>query len=143
MSLVKRAIQIRDRDQSVDEAWCIFDVEWPKQHPNLIEALSLAKAHNIPVALSNPAFEVWLILHLRQQNAHINTDRAVSLRRELDGSTDKHLDPSIYLPHRGLAAHRANVLAQTHSRNKSAVPHNNPSSNAFELMAAIEQGRPF
>lgn len=43
-----------------DQVWCVFDRD---QHANIDQALNLASAHGIKVALSTPCFEVWLILH--------------------------------------------------------------------------------
>jgi RloB-like protein len=53
LTLVQRA-RDRIRDDEVDECWCVFDVEWPRNHPNLPEAVQLAKAHGIRLAISNP-----------------------------------------------------------------------------------------
>lgn len=49
-----------------DEVWCVMDVEVP-EHSSLAEALD--KARNLPktgVALSNPCFEFWFLLHFEQ-----------------------------------------------------------------------------
>jgi hypothetical protein len=50
LTLVRRAVD-RAADEEVDECWCVFDVEWPKQHPNLDEALRLAEEHGIRLAV--------------------------------------------------------------------------------------------
>lgn len=75
MTLVKRAVE-RQADDEVDECWCVFDVEWPKNHPNLRQALDLARRHGVKVAVSNPCFEVWLILHLQDQTGFLSSDEA-------------------------------------------------------------------
>lgn len=54
LTLVKLAVE-RSRDDEVDECWCVFDVEWPKHHPHLHEALNLAAQHGVRTAVSNPA----------------------------------------------------------------------------------------
>ncbi len=54
LTLVKRAID-RKREVEVDECWCVFDVEWPKNHPNLPQAVRLAAQHEIRLAISIPA----------------------------------------------------------------------------------------
>ena len=47
LTLVERAADARvrrPREQSeVDEVWCVFDVEWPRNHPGLHEAKERAK----------------------------------------------------------------------------------------------------
>lgn len=58
LTLVKRAADRKRRDDEVDGCWCLFDVEWPKNNPNLAEAIQLARAHGISLAISNPCFEL-------------------------------------------------------------------------------------
>lgn len=88
MPLVERAIE-RARQDEVDECWCVFDVESPTPHPNLQQAIEKATRHGIRLAVSNPCFELWLILHLQEQSAHLTTRAADKLRRELDGGSSK------------------------------------------------------
>lgn len=45
LPLVEMAAR-RLTDPEVDECWCIFDVEWPQNHPNLREARQLAQANS-------------------------------------------------------------------------------------------------
>ena len=46
LTLVEVAAKARARssgeDGEIDEVWCIFDVEWPQNHPNLARALARA-----------------------------------------------------------------------------------------------------
>jgi len=141
LTLVRQAIQAKARG-TADEYWCIFDVEWPQHHPHLAEAIALAKAKAIPIAVSNPAFELWLLLHFKDHQSHLNTDEAIRDRRSADLSTDKHLDPAKYMPLRAIAAARARNLGKRHASNGSFTPHDNPSSNVFDLVDAIERARP-
>lgn len=50
-----------------DEIWCVFDVD---AHPNLQEAKLQAQNHGLKLAISNPCFELWILLHFRDQRAH-------------------------------------------------------------------------
>jgi hypothetical protein len=54
-----------------DEIWCVFDVD---AHPRLEEAKNQARDNKLEVAISNPCFELWLLLHFQDQRAH--RDRA-------------------------------------------------------------------
>jgi hypothetical protein len=136
-TLVKRAVA-RSGDDEVDECWCVFDVEWPQNHPNLDRAVRMAADHGIRLALSNPCFELWLILHFEYQTAFMSTDDAESKSRKLDGRAGKRIDGSQYIEHRRVAAERAASLAIRHARNQSPFPDDNPSSTMYELLAAIE-----
>lgn len=85
--LVRRAIELRDeagdravreRDENLayDEVWCVFDVD---DHARLQAARALADREGISLAVSNPCFELWLILHFRDHGAHLNSRQAADL----------------------------------------------------------------
>lgn len=138
LTLVRAAID-RAADPEIDECWCVFDVEYPQQHPRLDEAIRLATQHSVRVAVSNPCFELWLILHHEDQTAHLSTDQAERRSRALDGRTGKHIDAGLYMPLRRQAARRAVALAERHARNGVVSSGDNPSSTVYELLAAIER----
>lgn len=58
LTLVRWAADDRIRsiaeNDEVDEFWCVFDVEWPVDHPKLSEAIALAETNEIKLAISNP-----------------------------------------------------------------------------------------
>jgi hypothetical protein len=138
LTLVKRAVDRKRCDDEVDECWCLFDVEWPKNHPNLAQAIELARAHGISLAISNPCFELWLILHLEEQTAFISTADAEQRSRRLDGRSGKRIDMAIYMRHRQTAARRASLLVARHKGNQTNFPKDNPSSTMYELLEAIQ-----
>jgi hypothetical protein len=141
LTLVRWAIEARGRalseNDEIDEFWCVFDVEWPINHPNLAEAIALAKANEISLAVSNPCFEVWLILHLKEHGAWLDNDQARKLRRQLDNSTDKGLDPARYMPYVGKASDRAAKLEERHLQDGTLFPNDNPSSGFHRLIASV------
>lgn len=137
LTLVKAAVE-RGRDAEVDECWCVFDVEWPRNHPNLEEAVELARVHGVRLAVSNPCFELWLILHHEDRTASLTTKEAERRSRALDGRAGKRIDAASYLPHRQVAAARAASLAERHRRDGTMFPHDNPSSGLGQLLTAIE-----
>lgn len=48
----------------IERTWCVFDTEgYQNQHPHLLEAYEDALAKGFYVALSNPCFEYWFLLH--------------------------------------------------------------------------------
>ncbi|MBB5958692.1 hypothetical protein FHS29_005301 [Saccharothrix tamanrassetensis] len=141
LTLVKLAIE-RAADKEVDECWCVFDVEWPKQHPNLQQAIRLATDNGIRLAVSNPCFELWLALHFEDCTAHQDTPEAERRSRHLEGRTGKRIDADRYMPLRNTASARASALARRHARNHTESPHDNPSSSMYEFLAAIEPPRP-
>ena len=118
LTVVEAAAKARARssgeDGEIDEVWCIFDVEWPRNHPNLEQALARARESGVRVAVSNPCFELWLALHFEDQNAWLDTAAATRLRRSLDKTEDKGLDGATYMPRRSEAARRARALDERH-----------------------------
>jgi len=128
-----------DEDAEIDEFWCVFDVEWPENHPGLQDAIEEARRNSVQVAVSNPCFELWLILHFRDQSAWLDTAEACRLRQRLDGSTDKGIDAARYMPLTAVAARRAAQLDERHLQNGTRFPDTNPSSGIHRLLAAIER----
>ncbi|GIJ26536.1 hypothetical protein Vqi01_16980 [Micromonospora qiuiae] len=138
LTLVKMAAE-RLADPEVDECWCIFDVEWPKNHPNLFAAKQLAQAKGVGLVISNPCFEVWLILHHRDLTKFVSTAEAESMSRKLDGRAGKSVDSAIYMPLRKQAVRRAELLERRHARNDTSFPDDNPSSGMHHFLRALEQ----
>lgn len=126
-----------EEDAEIDEFWCVFDVEWPINHPDLNEAITLAGRGSIMLAISNPCFELWLILHLDNHGAWMDNQSACQLRARLDGSDGKSLDADIYMPRVADAARRAAGLDDRHIRDKTRFPHNNPSSGMHRLFSSV------
>jgi len=141
LTLVNLAID-RSRDDEVDECWCILDVEWPKNHPHLKRATTKALDHGIRVVVSNPCFELWLILHFEDQTAFMVTDDAERRSRKLEGRAGKRIDGAMYMPHRQMASRRALSLARRHERDGTPFPGDNPSSSMYEFLASIEPSEP-
>lgn len=60
--LVNYAASLNQTDYN--QIWCVFDVDDTVEEGHLLTALKVARASNIRVAISNEAFEVWLLFHL-------------------------------------------------------------------------------
>jgi len=127
-----------EEEAEIDEFWCVFDVEWPLNHPSLKEAIERARKNDIRLAVSNPCFELWLILHFQDQRAWLDNDEARRLRRKLDGSDDKGLETAKYMLLTSAAARRAEALEQRHIKNGADFAKDNPSSGMHRLLAAIQ-----
>jgi len=145
-TLVSLAVEARDRargeEGEIDEFWCVFDVEWPKNHPGLKEAIRRAADNGIKLAVSNPCFELWLILHFQDHGAWADNEGVRRLRAQLDGSSNKGLDAARYMPLVAEAARRAAALSKRHLRAGTEFPHDNPSSGMHLLVAAAGPREP-
>ena len=98
----------------------------------------MARQNRIHLAITNPCFELWLILHFDDHGAWLDNDDARRLRRALDGSPDKSLDAAKYMPLVGDAARRAADLEMRHQKNGAVFPHDNPSSGMHDLIGSIQ-----
>lgn len=121
------------------EYWCVFDVEAPEPHHGLHDAIQMARDNGIRVAISNPCFELWLILHYAEHSRWLDTQAARSIRRQHDGSSGQGLDRGAYMQRREVATSRARRLAEMHERDRREAPDDNPSSNVHRLLQAVEE----
>ena len=55
-----------DTNDGYNEVWCVMDVENSEDLDSMHEALALLESNHIQAALSNPAFEVWLLAHFEK-----------------------------------------------------------------------------
>ena len=138
LTLVEMAVR-RQSDPEVDECWCLFDVEWPQNHPNLDAAVALAAANGIHLAVSNPCFEIWLILHHKDHSRFDTTDAVERLSRTFDKRKGKRIDADLYMPLRKEASRRAAVLDKRHAADGKRFPRDNPSSGMYRFLAALER----
>lgn len=69
-----------------DQVWCVIDKD---KHPNLIEALDMARANQLKMCLSIPCFEFWYLLHFEYTTRPFeNADLLIhELKKHLSGST--------------------------------------------------------
>lgn len=66
--VVDRLLRYRDAEElnEDDRLWALIDTDhWvePNHRPQLLEALKCADDNGISVAMSNPCFDLWLLLH--------------------------------------------------------------------------------
>ncbi|WP_205830757.1 MULTISPECIES: RloB family protein, partial [unclassified Microbispora] len=107
------------------------------EHPTLQRALELAKKKGIKCAVSNPCFELWLILHCWDQRAYLTTDRACSLLEE-QGSCcykrdGKSFDAVSLLGKYEVARKRAQMLEDAH-RGETRWADRNPFASVWQLV---------
>jgi hypothetical protein len=125
----------RDENLRWDEVWGVVDVD---EHASLGEARQLALKNDIDLAISNPCFELWALLHFQEQRAHIERDKAHSaLRRHLPGY-DKGLDFPKLHPGYGGAVRRAQEL-DAEAQQQGALGRN-PTTGVYRLTESIRKG---
>jgi hypothetical protein len=107
-----RARRSGDPNEAFDEAWCVFDVD---THERFGQGRRAAEAAGIRVAISNPCFELWLLLHFVSHAAHVSADEVRRrLRRHLP-KYDKHVRYEDFAAGYGNAVQRASELERRHA----------------------------
>jgi hypothetical protein len=145
--LVKSAAAQRRQDRreakkghgsEFQQYWCIFDVD---EHPRLPEALDMAQANEIHVALSSPCLELWFLLHFENQAAHIHRHDAQNRSKDYL-KCSKELTPAaleLLVKEFDQAKSRAQALAVKHEADGSKRPWN-PHSEVWRLVDVIKTG---
>jgi hypothetical protein len=129
-----RARRSGDSNEAFDEVWCVFDMD---SHERFVQAGRTAQAAGIRVAISNPCFELWLLLHFADHTAHLSADEARRrLLRNLPGY-DKHLRYEDFHAGYGQAVKRASELEQRHAT--LGREGSNPSTGMHRLTERIRE----
>jgi hypothetical protein len=132
--LVEYARDSCGRDR-YDEVWCVTDVDhYEREGGKVTTALSLAAQTDIQIAVSNPCFEIWLLLHREACTSPCENCDVVlrKLRKRLPAYDKSRLRFEDYAEGLSEAIVRAESLepsGRDHSRN--------PSTGVWRLVKAI------
>lgn len=126
----RRARRHKDDNLRYDEVWCVVDVD---EHARLPAAEALAAREKIGIAVSNPCFELWALLHLVDHRAFITSESARNALRSFMPNYEKALDCAAIRGLYAVARGRANALREQHERNGRS-PGWNPSTNVWVLV---------
>ena len=145
LSVLNHALRLRAQAQETSdlpdslEAWCVFDTEVAGANNAFVEAVNRAADENVALAVSNPAFEFWLLLHFSETSSPFPDGPSCkrALRQHvpeyhetmnLFGVIENRIDKAVEYARR---------LRQNH-----AIPHNqpypNPSTTVDRLVDAIK-----
>jgi hypothetical protein len=126
----------REKDDSLlyDEVWCVFDVD---DHAKLLEAIQQASAVSIDIAVSNPRFEVWLLIHFRDQWAYITGEQCQSALRQYLPGYGKKVNFSQVENKGHDAINRARQMEERAKLNGKIF--DNPTSGVWRLVTKICQ----
>ncbi len=128
-----RRAKKRYKSPEFDEVWCIFDVD---ERPNIQETINRARRYDINVAVSNPCFELWLVLHREDQPVQAH-HRMIQRRACKLGLVEGKSIPKPIMAHLasqyGAARDRARKLDRRHN-DRGYPEHSNPSTNVWCLI---------
>lgn len=134
--LLREARKSKDSFNMSFSVWCIVDID---EHPNVLEAKQLADANKIKFLVSNPCFELWGLLHLKAQDAHIHRHSLQStLHKEMPTYHHKNnpiFDYDQIKDNYKTAKERAATICNR--RKEEGKTSGNPSTNVYELFECI------
>jgi hypothetical protein len=138
LGLVRHAIAHKKRvNDPFDAVWCVFDVEAPKPHGSLDAALNLARENGVTCALSNPCFELWLLLHVGDCNAYRTTDQACELaQKHVPGFVGKRFTFASVVDGIDDAVRRARALSPG---DPDSVRRANPATSVWTLLDLLRE----
>ncbi|MEJ2855825.1 MULTISPECIES: RloB family protein [unclassified Saccharothrix] len=121
--LVDYAVTIRRRaEDGFDQVWCVVDVD----EFDVPKAIAAAEQTAVALAISDPCFELWLLLHFRGHNAYIDGARAAkTLLTGHIAAYDKKIDFKVFAPNIDDAIARAKLLGP-----------DNPTTGVWRLVEA-------
>lgn len=142
LNVVRAVIARRNKEglEEGDQSWAVFDGDEHLQSSlqNWNEAIQLAKGRGIHLAISNPSFELWYLLHYQDQFADLYRDHALqALKKHLPNYEKSDiLYPTPLKPFTKEAIGRAQEIARRAQRNHLAE-HANPCAERVAALVEI------
>jgi hypothetical protein len=130
------AIRMADDYLSYQSVWCVFDVD---EHPNPSGAKKMAAENGLNVAVSNPCFEIWLLLHLRDSPGELHRHKAQKMLKEHLPGYDKNVNFEHYRGGYDEAVRRAKSLDRL--AENLGEPGRNPTTAVYILTEEIRPRR--
>lgn len=127
--------QSRRTNPDFDSIWIIFDVD-ENSDKVMNQVIQEARDSGIEIAISNPCFELWLVLHHQDQTSYIERDKIQKTAKDLGMIDDKHIVPDArqtLLEQYDEARNRAKQLEAMHQGNGSRL-WENPSSQVWKFV---------
>lgn len=138
-SVVEAAKQLRDRSkQPFDEVWAVFDREGVNETTRFQQALANARRWKVELAISNPSFEYWLLLHFESTDAPFTNAAEVlqRLRTHLPRYAKNTDVFDLLHPQFALAMQRAEQLHQR-CKERDADDYPSPCTTVYALLKQL------
>ena len=127
-----KAAREGDDNLAYDSVWCVFDID---EHPRVGEAKEMARDNGIHLAISNPCFELWLLLHFRENPGMQDRAKMKDMLTKHVSEYDKHVDYATYAAGYPQAVLRAKRMDE--SAEEAGEPGRNPTTCVYKLTELI------
>jgi hypothetical protein len=131
--LVAYAAKVWERDaDGFDEVWRVFDVD--EFGTDVETAIAAARRAKISLAISNPCFEFWLLLHFAEHGAWLDGAGAAKAKlcQHLAGYDKTEVDFGVFAPGVQDAIDRGRRLSESGRSHTD-----NPSTTMWQLARAV------
>lgn len=142
VGVVREAVSLANKRKQAgepiyDELWCVLDVENLITNPSFPQAVNEGKTHQLGLAVSNPAFEYWLLLHFQETTRpyHDASDLLADLRVHLPNYQKNLTEFAVFLERMDMAIERAARIWSDHPDKGTGFP--NPSTTVFILVRSL------
>ena len=88
-SATAEARRQQDPNLAFDEVWCVFDRD---DHERFADACQMARDNQFKLAVSNPCFELWVLLHFRDSPGMQHRTSVLRMLRDQLPDYDKRLE---------------------------------------------------
>ena len=125
-----------------DEVWCVLDREGKHLNPTFTEALQQAQRLTYKLAVSNPAFEFWYVLHFETTTRIFANGEEVKtyLRKHIPEYEEKMAVWSLLEEKTATAIENSKQLLKTHPCKEDDFP--NPSTYVHVLVEELIEMSP-
>lgn len=134
----QKLYRLANRIRSSDQVWCIFDVDNVSKQ-SIKEIRARASTNDIKTAISNPCFELWLVLHKENYTAYTTSSKIQKRAETLGLVKGKKIAAagwSCLSDNYETAKKRALALDKMHLQNGSS-PGSNPSTDVWRLVDVL------
>lgn len=122
--------------------WCVFDVENPHHNQTFLGAVQKSDEYGFNLAVSNPAFEFWYILHFEHTTRPFTdgSEAKQHLCKHIHGYQEAMPVFSRLITLTTQAIRNAKRIFQDHSKGDSRFP--NPSTRVYLLVEEMIEMSP-
>lgn len=132
---IREAKRMHDDNLRYDQVWCVFDRD---QHVYFDEAINQALDNALDLAVSNPCFELWILVHFQDQTAGLDRKDARRKVKTYIPNYDKSITFGELKGRTVKAARRASKIESNAKERGKAT--DNPTTGVWKLVHKLCEG---